>query len=113
MDTTAGLVCSFVATFDERVGEFSLIVGFLLIVRFLLVSLITSPNHQHSASGIYLFFKTTIESFNINRRLKQWKADVQPKYILVENAQLPNVSDNMGIVISDPPQVSPSVPRWN
>ena len=55
MDTTARLVCSFVATFDERVGEFSLIVGFLLIVRFLLVSLITSPNHQHSASGIYLF----------------------------------------------------------
>ena len=97
MDTTARLVCSFVATFDERVGEFS------LIVRFLLVSLITSPNHQHSASGIYLFFETAIQSFKIERKQEQWRAFVR----------LQNVSDNMGVVISDPPQVSPSVPRWN
>ena len=98
MDTTARLVCSFVATFDERVGEFSLIVGFLLIVRFLLVSLITSPNHQHSP-----FFETAIQSFKIERKQEQWRAFVR----------LQNVSDNMGVVISDPPQVSPSVPRWN
>ena len=92
MDTTARLVCSFVATFDERVGEFS------LIVRFLLVSLITSPNHQHSP-----FFETAIQSFKIERKQEQWRAFVR----------LQNVSDNMGVVISDPPQVSPSVPRWN